>query len=109
MFTGVRPAALVVVWFVIYAFVGTIRDMCNHGQVKLGLLPGWGGTQLLHPVVGLQAALDMILTGEPLFSKESVMFSSLGRTPHPQSYTPSASLRVLGGRTQIYLSLPNLP
>lgn len=41
-----------------------IRDI-NHGQVKLGLLPGWGGTQLLHPVVGLQAALDMILTGEP--------------------------------------------
>ncbi|CAN0408189.1 unnamed protein product, partial [Scytosiphon promiscuus] len=33
-------------------------------EVKLGLLPGWGGTQLLHPVVGLQAALDMILTGE---------------------------------------------
>lgn len=33
-------------------------------QVKLGLLPGWGGTQLLHPIVGLQAALDMILTGE---------------------------------------------
>lgn len=32
-------------------------------QVKLGLLPGWGGTQLLHPIVGLQAALDMILTG----------------------------------------------
>lgn len=36
----------------------------NYHQVKLGLLPGWGGTQLLHPVVGLQAALDMILTGE---------------------------------------------
>lgn len=33
-------------------------------QVKLGLLPGWGGTQLLHPLVGLQGALDMILTGE---------------------------------------------
>ena len=40
-------------------------------QVKLGLLPGWGGTQLLHPLVGLQAALDMILTGEPSASRRS--------------------------------------
>jgi len=33
-------------------------------EVKLGLLPGWGGTQNLHPLVGLQDALDMILTGK---------------------------------------------
>ncbi|TFJ84157.1 hypothetical protein NSK_004629 [Nannochloropsis salina CCMP1776] len=32
-------------------------------EVKLGLLPGFGGTQNLHPIVGLQAALDMTLTG----------------------------------------------
>lgn len=40
-------------------------------QVKLGLLPGWGGTQLLHPLVGLQASLDMILTGEPSATRHS--------------------------------------
>jgi len=33
-------------------------------EVKLGLLPGFGGTQNLYPVVGLQATLDMILTGK---------------------------------------------
>jgi enoyl-CoA hydratase/carnithine racemase len=33
-------------------------------EVKLGLLPGFGGTQNLHPIVGLQAALDMTLTGK---------------------------------------------
>lgn len=33
-------------------------------EVKLGLLPGFGGTQNLFPVVGLQATLDMILTGK---------------------------------------------
>jgi len=32
-------------------------------EVKLGLLPGFGGTQNLRPIVGLQAALDMTLTG----------------------------------------------
>jgi enoyl-CoA hydratase/long-chain 3-hydroxyacyl-CoA dehydrogenase len=35
-------------------------------EVKLGLLPGFGGTQNLHPLVGLQAALDMTLTGKDI-------------------------------------------
>jgi len=35
-------------------------------EVKLGLLPGFGGTQNLHKLVGLQAALDMMLTGKDI-------------------------------------------
>ena len=34
-------------------------------EVKLGLLPGAGGTQRLPRAVGLQTALDMITSGEP--------------------------------------------
>ena len=34
-------------------------------EVKLGLLPGAGGTQRLPRLVGAERALDMILTGEP--------------------------------------------
>jgi enoyl-CoA hydratase/long-chain 3-hydroxyacyl-CoA dehydrogenase len=33
-------------------------------EVKLGLLPGFGGTQNLHQLVGLQNAMDMMLTGK---------------------------------------------
>lgn len=32
-------------------------------EVKLGLLPGFGGTQRLHPLVGLQEAVKMMTTG----------------------------------------------
>jgi enoyl-CoA hydratase len=32
-------------------------------EVKLGLIPGWGGTQRLPRLVGLAAAIDLILTG----------------------------------------------
>ncbi len=32
-------------------------------EVKLGIIPGFGGTQRLPRVVGLQAALDLVLTG----------------------------------------------
>jgi len=37
-------------------------------EVKLGLLPGAGGTQRLPRVLGLEQALDMILTGAPVLS-----------------------------------------
>ncbi|MEJ6695073.1 MAG: 3-hydroxyacyl-CoA dehydrogenase NAD-binding domain-containing protein [Chitinophagales bacterium] len=36
-------------------------------EVKLGLLPGGGGTQRLPKRVGLQKALDMMLTGKNIF------------------------------------------
>lgn len=35
-------------------------------EVKLGLLPGAGGTQRLPRIVGVEAALKMIVTGDPV-------------------------------------------
>jgi enoyl-CoA hydratase/long-chain 3-hydroxyacyl-CoA dehydrogenase len=35
-------------------------------EVKLGLLPGFGGTQNLFPLVGVQKAMDMMLTGKEI-------------------------------------------
>ena len=34
-------------------------------EVQLGILPGWGGTTRLPRLVGLRAALDLLLTGKP--------------------------------------------
>ena len=41
-------------------------------EVKLGLIPGWGGTQRLPRIVGLECASRMLSTGEPLFGAEAV-------------------------------------
>ncbi len=40
-------------------------------EVKLGILPGFGGTQRLPRLVGLTNALDMILTGKSVFARKT--------------------------------------
>ena len=40
-------------------------------EVQLGLLPGAGGTQRLPRLIGVQAALDMMLTGRQLNAKKA--------------------------------------
>ena len=40
-------------------------------EVKLGILPGFGGTQRLPRLVGIVNALDMILTGKSVYAKKA--------------------------------------
>ncbi len=41
-------------------------------EIELGLIPGWGGTQRLPRVVGLERALRLILTGRKLGAREAL-------------------------------------
>ncbi|WP_417777900.1 enoyl-CoA hydratase-related protein, partial [Stutzerimonas xanthomarina] len=41
-------------------------------EVKLGLLPGAGGTQRLPRLAGVEKALDMIVSGTPISAAEAV-------------------------------------
>ncbi len=40
-------------------------------EVKIGLIPGWGGTQRLPRLIGVNHAIDMICSGEPITAKKS--------------------------------------
>jgi 3-hydroxyacyl-CoA dehydrogenase/enoyl-CoA hydratase/3-hydroxybutyryl-CoA epimerase len=40
-------------------------------ETQLGIFPGWGGTQRLPRLIGLKAALDIILAGKSLSAKEA--------------------------------------
>ena len=44
-------------------------------EVKLGILPGFGGTQRLPRLIGLPAALDMITTGKTVFPRQALRMS----------------------------------
>ena len=52
-------------------------------EVQLGLIPGVGGTQRLPRRVGLQAALDMILTGRNVRAKKALQMGLVDEMVHP--------------------------
>jgi 3-hydroxyacyl-CoA dehydrogenase/enoyl-CoA hydratase/3-hydroxybutyryl-CoA epimerase len=52
-------------------------------EVQLGLIPGGGGTQRLPRTVGLEAALDMILTGRNVRAKKALQIGLVHELVHP--------------------------
>ena len=52
-------------------------------EVQLGLIPGAGGTQRLPALIGLQAALDMILTGKNVRAKKALQLGLVDEMVHP--------------------------
>lgn len=52
-------------------------------EVQLGIFPGAGGTQRLPRTVGLQAALDMILTGKNVRARKAAQIGLVHEVVHP--------------------------
>ncbi|MFP5354693.1 MAG: 3-hydroxyacyl-CoA dehydrogenase NAD-binding domain-containing protein, partial [Gemmatimonadota bacterium] len=52
-------------------------------EVQLGIFPGAGGTQRLPQTVGLQAALDMILTGKNVRARKAAQIGLVHEMVHP--------------------------
>lgn len=59
-------------------------------EVKLGLLPGGGGTQRLPRLIGLQSALDMMLTGKNVFSYPALKMGLVDKVVHVTSLQKAA-------------------
>ncbi len=62
-------------------------------EVQLGLIPGAGGTQRLPAVVGLQAALDMILTGKNVRARKAAQIGLVHEVVHPSILREVATQR----------------
>jgi enoyl-CoA hydratase len=48
-------------------------------EVKLGIMPGYGGTQRLPRLVGRGRALELILTGEPIGAEQALAWGLVNR------------------------------
>src|SRR6478672_390582 len=52
-------------------------------EVQIGLIPGAGGTQRLPRLIGVRAALDMILTGKNIRAKKALQIGLIDELVHP--------------------------
>lgn len=59
-------------------------------EVKLGLIPGYGGTQRLARLVGRGVALQMILTGEPLDAADALRVGLVNAVSEPATLLDAA-------------------
>jgi enoyl-CoA hydratase len=48
-------------------------------EIKLGILPGAGGTQRLSRLIGLTKAKEMVLTGEPILAEDAFQLGLLNK------------------------------
>jgi len=72
------------------------RTVLGLPEVKLGLLPGGGGTQRLPRLVGLQPALDMMLTGRNIFARRARRMGLVDDLIHPYGLV-SAAIKAAAG------------
>lgn len=65
--------------------VASHADSTRLGQseVKLGLIPGAGGTQRLPRLIGIENALELILTGEQISAKKAISLGLVDEVVHP--------------------------
>ncbi|SHL53874.1 enoyl-CoA hydratase/isomerase family protein [Hymenobacter psychrotolerans] len=76
-----------------------IRIACEHAQlglpeVKLGIIPGYGGTQRLTHLVGKGKALELMLTGNPIGAEEALRIGLVNRVV-PAAELLSVSIKLL--------------
>ena len=64
-------------------------------EVKLGLIPGYGGTQRLPRLVGRGRALQLILTGEPIDAVEALRIGLVNSVVEPSALLDAARAMAL--------------
>ncbi|HXY48787.1 MAG TPA: enoyl-CoA hydratase-related protein [Terriglobales bacterium] len=59
-------------------------------EVKLGMIPGYGGTQRLPRLVGKGIAMQLVLTGEPISAQEAHRIGLVNEVTAPAELIPRA-------------------
>ena len=67
-------------------------------EVKLGIVPGWGGMLRLPQLIGPAAALDMMLTGRSVDARRAKKMGLADECVPPRVMTQAAKMLVVSGR-----------
>lgn len=69
-------------------------------DIKMGLLPGGGATQRLPKLIGIRAALDMMLNGKNIHAYKAVRIGLVNRLIHPVQLMNAAVMQARKMSTQ---------
>ena len=77
--------------------------MLGQPEVNLGIIPGYGGTQRLPRLIGLERALDLLRTGRPVGAKEACAWGwALGEpAADPVAEAKALIVRHLAGKSSL--------
>ncbi len=64
--------------------VASSKARMGQPEVKLGIIPGAGGTYRLPRLVGMGRAMEIILTGEPVTAEEALSMGLVNRVVPPE-------------------------
>jgi enoyl-CoA hydratase len=64
--------------------VASTKARMGQPEVKLGIMPGAGGTQRLPRLVGMGIAMELILTGDPIKADRALAIGLVNRVVEPE-------------------------
>jgi len=70
--------------------IASSNAMFGQPEVKLGVIPGYGGTQRLARLIGKGRALDLCLTGRSIKADDALAFGLVSEVTTPENLIPRA-------------------
>lgn len=70
--------------------IASQRARLGQPEIKLGVVPGWGGTQRLPRIVGRGRALEMLLCGDPVDAAEAHRIGLVNHVVAPEQLMEKA-------------------
>lgn len=75
-------------------------------EIKIGIIPGWGGTQRLPRLIGKAHATELLLSGEPIDAQQALHVGLVSEVVEPDSLMDAARrwAEQLGSRAPLALA-----
>lgn len=70
--------------------IASTKALLGQPEVKLGILPGAGGTQRLPKLIGMGRAMEMILTGDPVKADAALSMGLVNKVVEPDQLMDEA-------------------